>query len=146
MTETHLDLDLLVNSFLLLDALLFLLLNLILEVNLDAQRIPELVDAGALSTNDAANILAVDLELNRLGRKVETGYVTVIEAATYVARDNLIVLSVLNDLLNFLCGTVNIRAGTTNEDDIFSRGITCLCADFNRERLVLTNDAVRQSV
>jgi len=48
----------------------------------------------------------------------------------YMTVDDLIMLGILNNLADLLDCTINVGANTTDEDNIFSRSITCLSSGF----------------
>lgn len=60
------------SSLLLLGHFLLLLLKVVGNIDFDAKRISELINARALSANDATNVFSVDLKLERLPRESVT--------------------------------------------------------------------------
>ena len=63
-------------------------------------------------------------------------------SGTHVAADNLVILGILDDLLNFLDSAINVFADTANHNDVISRSITSISAEFNGQSLVFTDDPV----
>jgi len=55
-----------VNRFLLFTRILLLLIDIVRNINLDTKLFTELVDPRTLGTNDATNILPVDVKLGEL--------------------------------------------------------------------------------
>ena len=100
------------DTLLLLTALLFLLLALIGEVNLDTELVAELIDTGTARADDAADVLALDIELDR------------------VAAHNLVVLRVLGDLADLGDGAGHIRTDAVHDDEVF-RGLAGLGTKFD---------------
>jgi hypothetical protein len=78
-----------------------------------------------LGTNDAANILAIDVKFGS------------------VAVDNLFILGILDNLAYLLDRPVNIGSSTTYENNIFSCSIANLSADLDRKGVVLSDDSAR---
>lgn len=54
------------NRFLLFTRILLLLIDIVRNINLDTKLFTELVDPRTLGTNDATNILPVDVKLGEL--------------------------------------------------------------------------------
>ena len=65
-------------------------------------------------------------------------------SGTHVAADNLVVLGILDNLLNFLDSAINVFADTANHNDVISRSIASIGAELNGQRLVFTDDPVLQ--
>ena len=64
--QYHLDFGLLNGSFLFLAAFLLSVFHFVREINPDTERISESVDGCTVTTNNASNIVLVDLKLHRL--------------------------------------------------------------------------------
>ena len=62
----------------------------------------------------------------------------------YVAVDNFIVLCILDDLEDFPDSSINLRAGTTNEDGILGCRVAGFGTHFDRKGLVFTDNSDSQ--
>ena len=62
----------------------------------------------------------------------------------HVAADNLVILGILDDLLNFFDSTINLFADTANHNDVISRSIASIGAELNGQGLVFTDDPAKR--
>jgi hypothetical protein len=60
----------------------------------------------------------------------------------YIAADDFVVLSVLDNLLDFLDSTVHVGSASTNDNDVLGRSVTSVFTKLDRKRLLLADDPI----
>ena len=66
------------------------------------------------------------------------------DTITHETTKNLVVLGILNDSVNLLDGAIDLRARTTNKDDV-DRIMSSLRTNLNREGLLFADDTETRS-